>query len=202
VGNLALAWKPDTDTLTIHKLHIIRGDQVIDLLANGRTFTVLRRENNLEMAMLDGALTAAIQPEGLQVGDILDLAFTMRRVDPVLQGHAESMTGNLAANPIDRLTYREIWPKSKTLRFRQTDGLSQAKTVATADGNELTIAMDKVVPPKAPKGAPPRYFTLGEIEGSDFASWAEVSALMAPLFEKAATLTAASPLKAEAAKIK
>ena len=74
VGNLAFAWKPDNDTLTIHKLHIIRGDQVIDLLANGRTFTVLRRENNLEMAMLDGALTAAIQPEGLQVGDILDLA--------------------------------------------------------------------------------------------------------------------------------
>jgi hypothetical protein len=36
IGNLALNWKPDTDMLTIHRLHIIRGDQVIDLLG-GRT---------------------------------------------------------------------------------------------------------------------------------------------------------------------
>ncbi|HEX4507500.1 MAG TPA: tetratricopeptide repeat protein [Alphaproteobacteria bacterium] len=202
VGNLALAWKPDTDTLTIHKLRIIRGDQVIDLLANGRTFTVLRRENNLEMAMLDGTLTAAIQPEGLQVGDLLDLAVTAKRVDPVLNGHAESLMGNLVAVPIDRLIYRELWPKTETLRFRQTDGLAAAKIAPTADGSELTIAMDKAEPPKAPKGAPARYFELGQIEGTDFRSWAEVSALMAPLFEKASALTDASPLKAEAAKIK
>jgi tetratricopeptide (TPR) repeat protein len=202
IGNLALNWKPDTDTLTIHKLHIIRGDQVIDLLAGGHAFTVLRRENNLEMAMLDGALTAAIQPEGLQVGDLVDFSFTLKRVDPVLQGRAEWLSGNLVAAPVDHLTLREVWPKSKTLRFRQTDGLTEAKVTTTADGSELTIAMDNTQPPKGPKGAPTRYFELGQIEGTEFRSWAEVSALMAPLFEKASTLGPQSPLKAEAAKIK
>jgi tetratricopeptide (TPR) repeat protein len=202
IGNLALNWKPDTDTLTIHRLHIIRGDQVIDLLADGHVFTVLRRENNLEMAMLDGALTAAIEPEGLQVGDLIDFSFTLKRVDPVLQGVAELSTGNLLLTPIDHLMVREIWPKSKTLRFRQTDGLTEAKLDMTATGSELTITMDNTQPPKGPKGAPARYFQLGEIEGTEFRSWAEVSALMAPLFEKASTLGPQSPLKAEAAKIK
>jgi len=202
IGNLALNWKPDTDTLTIHRLHIIRGDQVIDLLAGGHTFTVLRRENNLEMAMLDGALTAAIEPEGLQVGDLVDFSFTLKHADPVLQGVAELSTGNLLLTPIDHLMVREIWPKSKTLRFRQTDGLTEAKVDTTATGSELTIAMDNTQPPKGPKGAPARYFQLGQIEGTEFRSWAEVSALMAPLFEKASTLGPLSPLKAEAAKIK
>lgn len=202
VGNFALNWRPDIDTLIIHKARILRGDQTIDLLAGGHGFTVLRRENNLEMAMLDGALTAAMQPEGLQVGDILDLALTIRRSDPVLQGHVETMTGPLLFAPADYLRVREIWPKSTPIRWRQGDDLPPATTMSTADGEERLIEMSGVKAIKGPKDAPPRYFELGEIEGTEFRSWAEVSALMAPLFQKASTLGPASPLKAEAARIK
>src|SRR5579862_1517897 len=91
-GTVALPWNPETDTLTVHKVHIVRGDQVIDVLGAGQTFTVLRRETNLEAATLDGVLTAALQPEGLQVGDTLDLAFTVRRHDPALQGRSQYLT--------------------------------------------------------------------------------------------------------------
>jgi TonB family protein len=202
VGNFALSWRPDIDTLIVHKARILRGDQTIDLLAGGHGFTVLRRENNLEMAMLDGALTAAMQPEGLEVGDVLDLALTIRRSDPVLQERVETMAGPLLSAPADYLRVREIWPKSTPMRWRQTDDLPAATTMSTADGEERLTEMTGVKAVKGPKGAPPRYFELGEIEGTEFRSWAEVSALMAPLFEKASTLGAESPLKAEAAKIK
>ena len=49
-GNLAVVWQPATDTITIHKLHIVRDGKVIDVLAGGQTFTVLRRETNLSAA--------------------------------------------------------------------------------------------------------------------------------------------------------
>jgi hypothetical protein len=75
MGTIALPWNPDSTTLTVHKLEIKRGTEVIDVLAD-QTFTVLRRENRLEYAMLDGVLTATMQPEGLEVGDIVTLAFT------------------------------------------------------------------------------------------------------------------------------
>src|SRR5579875_2511085 len=65
VGNLSLVWQPSTQTVTVHKVHIIRDGKVIDVLGNGQTFTVLRRETNLDAATLDGTLTATIQPEGL-----------------------------------------------------------------------------------------------------------------------------------------
>jgi hypothetical protein len=76
-GSVSFAWNPDTQVATVHKLLIHRGDKVIDVLASGQRFTVVRRETNLENAVLDGVLTATIQPEGLQVGDIRDFAASM-----------------------------------------------------------------------------------------------------------------------------
>ena len=81
-GNISIQWQPATETVTVHKVHIRRGDKVIDVLANGQTFAVLRRETNLDAAMLDGTLTANIQPEGLQQGDIIDVATTIEHSDP------------------------------------------------------------------------------------------------------------------------
>jgi hypothetical protein len=93
VGAPVVVWQPATDTVTINKLHIIRDGKVIDVLAGGQTFTVLRRETNLDAATLDGTLTGTIQAEGLQVGDIVDFAMTTEHSDAVLKGHVEAMFG-------------------------------------------------------------------------------------------------------------
>ena len=78
LGSIELPWQPDQGELIVHKVQIVRGGTVIDLLANGQIHGPAG-ENNLESAVLDGMLTAVMQPEGLAVGDILDVAFTMRR---------------------------------------------------------------------------------------------------------------------------
>lgn len=77
----------------MHKVEIHRDGKVIDILA-GQQFSTLRREQNLEAATLDGVLTANIQPEGLQVGDVLLLSTTTEHADPVMKGHAEVGFGN------------------------------------------------------------------------------------------------------------
>ncbi len=43
-----LAWLPDKGDITIHRFEIIRDGEVIDLIAQGVTFEVLRREQGLE----------------------------------------------------------------------------------------------------------------------------------------------------------
>ena len=55
-GNIKLTWDPASDTVTVHRLTIRRGDQLIDVLKSGQTFTTLRRETNLDAGMLDGQL--------------------------------------------------------------------------------------------------------------------------------------------------
>src|SRR5581483_3385007 len=49
---------------------------------------------------------------------------------------------------------------------------------------------------------PPRFNDLAEVEVTQFSSWADVSALMAPLYAKASVLAPDSPLRAEVARIK
>ncbi len=201
LGTIALPWKPDTDTLTVHKLLILRGDKTIDALTD-HSFTLLRRETNLEAATLDGVLTATMQIEGLEVGDRLDMALTYTRHDPVMQGHEEMVLFSPISAPVDHFRMRALWAKPKSLRWRIGDGFPAAKLTKSGDASELTLDLTNVTPQPPPKGAPARFGHARDIEFSEFSSWADLSSLFAPLYAKAATLGPASPLKAEVEKIR
>ncbi|MBN8830186.1 MAG: transglutaminase, partial [Sphingomonadales bacterium] len=58
LANLTLPWLPDKGDLIIHELAIVRGGEQVDLLAGGKTVTVLRGEQSLEQRELTGLLTA------------------------------------------------------------------------------------------------------------------------------------------------
>ena len=200
-GTLSQIWDPDTETLVIHRLNIIRGDTVIDALAGGKKFVVLRRENNLELAMLDGRLTATIQPEGLQVGDVIDMALTIHRHDPALQGYSTDIERLSHTGIAGRVHVRALWPTSKPIRWRVTDGMGAPQIANGGAGVELVVDMDNVETPKPPIGAPPRFADLGSLELSQYADWAELSRMMASLYQKAAALAPGSALSAQVATI-
>ncbi len=202
MGTISLPWQPDFSTLIIHKLHIIRGAETIDVLADGREFTVLRREEKLESAILDGVLTAAIQPEGLQVGDIIELAFTVRHRDPVLADHSEFLVSAPFAPPGMRVHVAAQWPADRTIQWRKTAPMPAPKVWKDKDGNHLTATLDDLSTLTLPKNAPARFAPARQIEFSSYAGWADISAAMAPLYEKAAAIPAGSPLLAEIEKIR
>lgn len=201
-GNISLPWRPDTDTLTVHKLLIRRGDKVIDVLASGQTFTVMRRETNLDTATLDGVLTANIQPEGLQVGDILDIAVSVSSSDPVLRGHVEAITGTWGPVPIGRVHLRAQWPTDLPIRLRQTGAFPPFKPARNGAMMSFEYSADDLKPVQPPKGAPARYRRIRAVELSDFASWSDLATLLAPLYEKASVPSAGGPLQQEIARIR
>lgn len=202
LGNLAESWNPDTEILTINKLWVIREGRTIDLLAGGKKFQILRRETDLEMAMLDGTLTAAFQPEGLQVGDILDMAITHTRRDPVYAGNSEGAAFMFGPGVIGRTYFRVLWARDKAIQWKATLGLGSPAQTRANGQTELVFDLPLSEAPKAPKHAPSRFYNLGQLQLSQFADWSDVSTLMAPLYAKASTLDANSPLKAEISKIK
>lgn len=200
-GNISLVWSPDTESVTVHRLHIIRDGQVIDVLTGGKKFTILRREQNLELSSLDGALTATIQPEDLRVGDIIDLAITKQHHDPVYQGRSEGGAAMARPGVVAHAHFRALWPAAKPMRWLATDDLGKGLLVHKDGQNELTFDLTNAEAPKPPKDAPLRFARLGQLEITQFSDWAEVSALMAPLYRKAAVLGPASSVRREIERI-
>ena len=201
-GNITFAWQPATDTVTVNKLHIVRDGKAIDVLKSGQTFTVARRETNMEAAVLDGTLTANIQPEGLQVGDIINLAVTNERVDPVMNGHVEAVYGAWDGAIIENAHSRIIWPSKLRLFTQQTAELPRPRRSSKDGWNVLELSADNVEPLLLPKGAPVRFQVGRAGEATDFESWSDVAELMLPLYREAAVVPRAGPLRDEVEKIR
>jgi tetratricopeptide (TPR) repeat protein len=201
-GNISLAWQPGIERLIVHRLTIRRGDKLIDVLGSGQKFEILRRESNLESAMLDGELTANIQPEGLQVGDVIDLAATTISSDPTLRGHVEALTDASYSVPVQRQHFSAQWPASLRMKLRQTSGLPLLGPRREGDLLKTGFTVDGLQPATVPKGAPLRYRRPRTIEFSDFPSWSNLAGLFAPLYDKAAALPASGPLHDEIVRIR
>ncbi len=201
-GAVSFAWNPDLQSVTVHKLLVRRGARVIDVLASGQKFTIVRRESNLENAVLDGQLTATIQPEGLQVGDIIDFSVSIANHDPALGRHVEQFAAAWNGFPLVRAHLHAQWPTAVPVRLRATGGLVLPKLQHRGSLTSFDITMDDVQPINPPKGAPARFARGRIIEASDFHSWSEAAALISPLFAKAAELSADDPLNAEIERIR
>ena len=197
LGNITLPWQPDQSDLVIHKVQIIRNGQVIDQLAGGHPFTVLRRENGLESATLDGVLTAVMQPEGLAVGDILTVAFTLRRRGGALPLRGENFFYLNYGAPVRHYYVRQIWPTGTAIRWRGSGAMEQARTRTTRRGTELLLDLNDAEGTQPPTMAPTRMGAPTSLQLSQYRDWPEVSATLAPHFQAAETLAPNSPLRAE-----
>lgn len=202
IGDVRLQWQPAQGDLIVHTAEIIRGTQHIDLVKGGTPFTVLRRETELDQRMLDGMLTATMAAEGLAVGDVLHVTFSITRKDPTLKGNVQSFAP-LLSEPVQVgfARVRMSWPVGADLKWKAyADGVT-AKPVTVDGYRELEVALPLAKQPELPNDAPMRFRKLPILEAASFPDWAAVSKAMAPLYVTDGAIAAGSPLAAEAARI-
>src|SRR5688500_19727292 len=122
-GTIQATWLPDKGDLLVHRVAIVRGEQTIDVLGQGAKFDVLRREQELELRMLDGALTATLPVPGLRVGDVLRTSYTVTTSDQALDKEVQT-TEALLAQPFEAglARGRISWPGDAGVRWRAGEG--------------------------------------------------------------------------------
>ncbi|OAN66958.1 DUF3857 domain-containing protein [Sphingomonas sp. TDK1] len=209
-GTLPLQWDPGKGDLIIHKLQILRAGERVDLLAKGTRFNVLQREQKLEQFALDGMLTATVALEGLRVGDVLDVAFTITRKDAVLGKNIMSVVPMVPAPA--KLGFgraRLLWKDDIPLAWRDYSGGvfgsadrhgPEPKPVA-GGYREVLLPLPTPKPPELPDDAPARYKPLPMLDVSSYADWASISRAMAPYYRSEGAIPVGSPLAAEVARI-
>lgn len=201
MGNVGLVWSPATQTVVVHHLNILRDGETIDVLA-AQAFETLRREENLEQAMLDGRLTAVLQPAGLRVGDIVDFAYTVTTRDPVTAGHAEGAIDLNFPLTVEKSRFRASWPSDRPMRVRAGQNWTALPVRRTGGLSSVEIVRQNDSPIVVPDDAPTRFHSARLIELSDYADWGAVAAVLTPLYDAARRLEDDSPLRAEVERIR
>lgn len=197
LGNLSIAWNPQAGAPVVHTIKVHRDGQVIDALKTG-TFEILRREDQLEAASLDGVLTAILRVADLRVGDELEFATTIRVDDPTLGSSTAGLLTLAPSLPSGRYRLGLSWIDGQKPRISLTDDL---KSVASVSDQSVDLGFDDPPVLSEIKDAPVRYQWQRILEFSDYADWAAISQRFAPLYAQAAKLSAGSPIRQEAARI-
>lgn len=197
LGNISLAWNPIAGAPIVHEIKIIRGDLTVDVLKES-SFEILRREDQLEAARLDGTLTAVLRVPDLRVGDELEVDMTSFSSDPNLGHHATGVM-KLSDDPAPGRYHLGLsWDPGHSPKLQPTaDIRSSMQTGERA----VDFRFENPASASLPNDAPPRYLFQRAIEFSDFPEWSAVSSHFAPLFAKAALLTPNSTIKVEAQRI-
>lgn len=203
LSSLTLPWLPDKGDLIIHELSILRGDEVIDALAGDKRFQVLRREQGLESLQIDGILTATMVVQGARIGDIVRLRYSTTSKDAALNGHVQNVE-LLPAAPL-RLGFGRIrmqWADDAPAQWKLLASGVDAKPRKKGGFTELDLTLPIIKQPEMPGDAPVRFNHPPLLELSTFASWADVSKTMAPLYATDGLIADGSPLAAELDKLK
>lgn len=197
LGNLSIAWNPASGSPTVHAIRVHRGAETIDVL-KATAFEILRREDQLEAARLDGLLTAVLRIPDLRVGDELEVALTTPAGDPTMAGRQSGILVLPPAPAPGRYRLGLSWPEGRETQLRLTPDMERA---AARRSDAIDVRFDNPAAANPPKDAPLRYQWQRVVQFSDFADWQSISRHFTPLYVAAATLPAASPIRAEVARI-
>jgi len=197
LGNLSIAWNPAAGPPIVHAIKIYRDGKATDVLQQ-TAFEILRREEQLEAAKLDGILTAVLRVPDLRVGDELEFGATIRTTDPTL-GRNDAGVLLLPPEPSSgRFLLRVSWDEGSKPLLKMSPDMAK---VANHGARAVEYRFDNPPLLALPKDAPPRYLWQRTVEYSTFADWPALSRRFAPLFAAASKLDAKTPLKQEAARI-
>ena len=197
IGNVSVVWNPAAGKPTVHVVRIHRENQPIDVLKSA-SFEILRREDQLEAAHLDGLLTAILRVPDLRVGDELEVALTIPENDPTLKTANAGLVALDSQPAPGRFRMELNWVKGEEPHLKMSPDMA-----AVAKRRERAVIFDFHNPGvlSPPNGAPPRYKWQRVVEYSDFSDWAALSRHFAPLFSKAAEFKVNSLLQNEAKRV-
>ncbi len=180
-SEVSIDFDPTCQDLTVHTVAILRDGKTIDALG-AQKFQIIQRESQLDRQVYDGTRTALLFIQGVRVGDVIDLEYTLRGRSPLFEGRYFSSFVTQLTMPVHRMRKRVLWRDDRTL-FHRGHGIDAEPTVRTIDGvKELVwdfVDREAVV---IESDVPSWYEALPWIQSSEYRSWSEVARWGAKLF--------------------
>lgn len=195
ISSIEIAFDPAYQTLTLHEVRVIRGQQV-----QNRTPTmkvdILRREKGLDFATLDGRVSAHIVLDDIRVGDVLQYAYTIGGKHPTLGAHDAGLHQLAFGVPVERVFLRVLLPENRDFKLAVSNG-GPAPQQSVQDGFiERVWSRDKVQAMQVEGDAPGWYVPFPIVQWSSFGDWQQVARWGEALYRTPAQASSAALRKA------
>lgn len=179
-----LRFDPSYQTMTLHRLDVIRGGVRQSRLAQQR-IDVLQREERLEQRLYDGQLSLSIVLDDVRVGDEIDVAYTVSGANPVFGGRFVHLSWmGTDRGPVARWQTRLLAPATRTIHTRLGPTDARVTQSLRGDLRETVWVRDDVAAQVGEPGMPWSATTPELLQFSEFKDWAEVAAWGAALFDE------------------
>ena len=178
IGQIPMHFIPQYQKLVLHRVAILRGDQVIDHTATAQV-RFLQREAGLEQGIYSGVITASMLLSDIRVGDTLHLQYSIEGANPIFGARYVQGVPWQRTQPVQLRRVTLNAPENRAVQWKW-NGDGAASTLAP----EVTLRngmrrlrfeereLAAVEPePMLPRGAMP----LRWLQFSEFADWAEVA---------------------------
>lgn len=196
IGQVSLSYQADYQTLSLHRVAILRDGKVLERTASVDA-RVLQREAALGQGMYGGASTVQLLLEDVRVGDTLWLTYSVAGANPVFgkQWFDEYAWDRLT--PVEQRRLTVLYPKGRKPAWRQL-GDYRAEAIAPrsaqAGAHEMLVFEGRGIDAIEAEPAIARdYLAARMLQFSEFPDWASVARWASGLFPPA---TASPALKA------
>jgi hypothetical protein len=180
-GQQYFDFSPDFQTLTLHNFKVIRDGNIVNQLSK-ILIKVIQREQDAEKLTFDGRLSAFFILEDLRKNDIIDYSYTIKGRNPALKDAFYNNVHLEWATPVEKLSYRLLWPKDKAINYKSINTDLTPKVSEGIEFTEYKISDKQTDTIHIDQETPSWFNPKGRITFSNQNSWEEVVNWALPLY--------------------
>jgi hypothetical protein len=190
VSRISVDFEPTYEKVEFHRIAVRRKGVLREILQTTKP-TMLRRENDLEMGMMDGRKTLVFSLDDIRVGDIVEHEFTIRGDNPIFEGKASGSGYLQLAVPVERMRLRILHPWNSDVRIRRLNGAPAGSLRRVGSAWERVWDSVRVAPLTMDYDAPSWHEAYPRIQWSEFREWKDVSLWAKRMYDFGAPLSPA-----------
>ncbi len=175
-------FNPSYERLVIHGVRVWR-DGAAREAARPEAFELFRRELNLERAVYDGRLTAHMIVPDVRVGDVVDTAFSIIGVNPVLKDSLSRTPRLQWSSPVIETRVEIRIPEARAVTIRPFGRSPKIQDVTTDGVRTLRWVARDIAPWRPEADSPPWYVGHASVHVADTTGWDAVAGLFRGFYD-------------------
>jgi lipoprotein NlpI len=187
MGQTNIDFVPQYQKLSLHKVQVLRGKDVLDQTRSVRV-RFLQRELGLENGVYSGAVSASLLISDLRVGDTLQVSYTIEGANPVFEDRYSEFAGVDVDAPVELRSVILSHPVSRDIQWRilgeKERGSLQPKITEAAGWRKLRFTLQPNEGIDYEPGIPGDYIAYRQLQFSEFKNWNEVARWAVGLFPR------------------